>query len=444
MPFTILKHGIQTFIYALREESLSTILRNAFLFIFGSKANTYKLRKGKNAITQITHFYITPIKLEIEGWYSLSENSELKSMIIFINGKEFDLEINIQKPEIKSKFNLESENVGFYGLLPCTLIKSDGIKLKLNYTSSECEYFEISFKMPMYLEEEKLEALIQNSFTSTKSKIDKEQSVSIIIPFKDRIELLEKVLRSIKEKTKHPNYEIILMDNNSIEKNTKTFLKKISTTPNIRILKASYEFNFSKLMNEGVSHSEADYIVLLNNDIEIISKGWLTSLVQNCDKDVGCIGPLLIYEDGSIQHVGIVIPDWEPIYVQNLHPVDSIPNLGKMKEFQAITGACMFMKRDIYIATGGMDENLPVTLNDVDFCLTMREMGYKIVLDTHLQMIHHKSLSRGKHDAASNSKRSVKEKSYFKKKWSNSLTSKDPFYPPIFSSKYPDYRLKNT
>ena len=270
---------------------------------------------------------------------------------------------------------------------------------------------------------------------------DSTQKVTIIIPFKDQIELLKKALFSIAEKTTIKNYEILLVDNNSKEEKTQEYLDSLVRKPKIKIINAPYDFNFSKLMNDAVKVCNSEYIVLLNNDIEIITNGWLIELIETLDERIGCVGPLLIYPDQTIQHAGIVIPDKEPIYIMNHHPKTAIQN-HSFYEYQAITGACMVMKRSYYEKVQGMDEQLPVVLNDVDFCLKLREKGLKVGVLNSVEMIHHKSLSRGKHDAAIHSKRSSKEKTYFRKKWKHVLKQPDPFYPNIFSNKYPDYRLR--
>ena len=434
------KYGIRIFLKALRQESLNSILKNVLRYFFQSNSNTYRIYHSEFLKCQITHFYCTPSALEVDGWYELKFD-KLKTLFLSVNEKKFDLEIDILKPETAKTYNLRTEYVGFYGLINQSISENDSTHLCFITDSQRIEKVPVIVNQPNYLNENELKKVLPKPLQIKTEFYDSTQKVTIIIPFKDQIELLKKALFSIAEKTTIKNYEILLVDNNSKEEKTQEYLDSLVRKPKIKIINAPYDFNFSKLMNDAVKVCSSEYIVLLNNDIEIITNGWLIELIETLDERIGCVGPLLIYPDQTIQHAGIVIPDKEPIYIMNHHPKTSVLDLS-FYEYQAITGACMVMKRSYYEKVQGMDEQLPVVLNDVDFCLKLREEGLKVGVLNSVEMIHHKSLSRGKHDAAIHSKRSSKEKTYFRKKWKHVLKQPDPFYPNIFSNKYPDYRLR--
>ena len=441
MALNKIGHGIKTFWYAVQEESIASILKNTIRFLFKSNNYPYKIFENHQIIGQITHLYITPVKVEIDGWQNV-KTGILNSVSLSINDIIIPLEKNISKPLIQKKYGFIKSELGFHGLISKEVQKEDLISLRFEI-DGHVYVFPVEFELPRYISHSEIEKRNINPITITSNPINKESQISIIIPFKDRIGLLNKVLDSILQKTLYQNYEILLIDNRSSNSETKEFLDEVSSAHHhIRVIEADFPFNFSKIINCGVSNVNSEFIVLLNNDIEILSEGWLTTLMSLCNNDeVGCIGPRLLYEDQTIQHTGIVIPKEEPLYVFNHYPADFNLLSKNIMEYSAITGACIAMKTSVFEEVHGMDESLPVTLNDVDFCLKLRQKGYKIFVEPRIQMIHHKSVSRGNHDAAENIERTRNERKHFKNKWKNVLKEGDPFYPSNCSHKYPDYRI---
>jgi len=265
----------------------------------------------------------------------------------------------------------------------------------------------------------------------------KQPLVSIIIPTRDRASFLQKCLESIFEKTDYRNYEVIVLDNGSRETETLEFLVALEKRERVRVERIDIPFNYSRLNNRGVELSRGSLIALLNNDVEIINDGWLSELVSRALRpEVGLVGARLWYPNGSIQHGGVILGAggiaghahlgvrYEPGYFARPHLAQNL---------SAVTAACAVMRRDVYLQLGGFDEvNLPVTFNDVDFCLRLREAGYWIVWTPHAELVHHESASRGFDDSTPKQVRFLAEVDYMKAKWGDKLQY-DPFYNPNLS-----------
>jgi len=281
---------------------------------------------------------------------------------------------------------------------------------------------------------------------------DPPPKVSIIIPTKDKINLLKNCVMSIlkkTEKTDYPNYEILIIDNASTEEETFKFydyLKKDFN--NIRILEYNKPFNFSAICNFGVKNAKGELVLLLNNDTEVINREWLTEMVMHAIRpEIGCVGAKLYYPDGTIQHAGVILglggvaghshkhfPKDHPGYMKRLMIVQNV---------SAVTGACLMVKKDIYEEVGGMDEeNLKVAFNDVDFCLKVREAGYRNLWTPYAELYHHESKSRGYEDTPEKIERFRREIEYMKKKWGKKLL-KDPYYNPNLTLDREDFSIKD-
>jgi glycosyltransferase involved in cell wall biosynthesis len=261
--------------------------------------------------------------------------------------------------------------------------------------------------------------------------------VSIVIPTSDRASLLQKCLESIFEKTEYQNYEVIVLDHGSREPKTLEFLLALEKRERVRVQRMEGPFNYSQLNNRGVELSRGSLIALLNNDVEVLNDDWLSELVSHAlQPEVGIVGAQLWYPNGPIQHGGVIlgaggIAGHAHVGVRHEPGYFARPHLAQ--NLSAVTAACAVVRRSVYLQIGGFDEvNLPVTFNDVDFCLRLREAGYWIVWTPHAQLVHHESASRGFDDNRRKQVRFLTEVDYMKTKWGHKLRS-DPFYNPNLS-----------
>jgi GT2 family glycosyltransferase len=223
--------------------------------------------------------------------------------------------------------------------------------------------------------------------------------VSIIIPFKDRLDLLKPCLNSIRSST-HRRYRILLVDNGSVEARTHRFLARLKDKPGCEIISSPGEFNFSRLCNEGARRAGRDFLLFLNNDTEVLHADWLEELLRVAhDPLAGIVGATLYYPDLTIQHAGIVRDEsgrWTHAYRGK--PADFPGDGGELqcvREVPAVTGACLLIRRDLFHELGGFDEGLPVTGNDIDLCKRVRQRGLCVLVTPHTRLLHYESLSRG-------------------------------------------------
>lgn len=244
-------------------------------------------------------------------------------------------------------------------------------------------------------------------------------SVSIIIPFKDKINFLKNLLTTIKI-TDYPNYKILLINNNSTKKETFDYLKKLKL-PNIKVIEYNKLFNFSELNNTIVNkYVYTELTLFMNNDIEIIHPEWLYNMVQYfVRKEVSIVGPKLLYLDHCIQHAGIVIGTGgiaqHILKYKNDWDLSSFARAHITQEVSAVTGACMLIRTKDFIKVKGFDENLPAAFNDIDLCLKIRSIGKKIVYTPNAVLYHHESATRGYDSLADIKFRRYID--YIKKKW---------------------------
>ncbi len=260
--------------------------------------------------------------------------------------------------------------------------------------------------------------------------------VSLLIPTRDKRELVETCVRSILDKTTYPNYEIIILDNQSSSFDTLTFFATIELEDKrVRTIRYDHPFNFSAINNFGVAHAKGEIIGLINNDIEVISPDWLTEMVSHvCRPEIGCVGAKLYYSNDTIQHGGVIIGLWGVAGHAHKHLDRYAPGyLGRAmctQNFSAVTAACMLVRKEVFDLVGGLDEeNLKVSFNDVDFCLKVREAGYRNLWTPYAELYHHESLSRGPEDTPEKKARERREIEYMKIRWGHRLSS-DPCYSP--------------
>ena len=277
--------------------------------------------------------------------------------------------------------------------------------------------------------------------------------ISIIIPNKDHVTDLRRCLDSLLEKTSYDNYEVIVVENNSTDPETFAYYETIRKHPAINVVRYEGEFNYSRINNFGVSHAKGEYLVLLNNDTEVVTRTWLEEMLMYAQReDVGAVGCMLYYEDYSIQHAGIVLGLGAHRTAGHSHYRMSKDNLGYMgrlcyaQNVSAVTGACLMTSRADYDSVGGLNEELKVALNDVDYCLKLRKKGLLNVFTPFAELFHYESRSRGSDETGRADKereaRYNKECELFKSIWKEELEKGDPYFNPNFSLDHSNFVLK--
>ncbi len=274
-----------------------------------------------------------------------------------------------------------------------------------------------------------------------------EPKVSILIPNKDGIDLLKVCLESVLEKTTYKYYEIIIIENNSENKETFNYYKEITKNPKIKVVYYKEKgFNYSKIINFGVKNSDGDFVVQLNNDTKLITPNWLEKMIGFCQRpDVGACGVKLYYSDNTIQHAGIFVG----CLTVAAHIFRGLPkgNLGYfgredlIQNMNAVTAACIMTRRDIYEKVGYMNEQFAVAFNDIDFCLKIRKNGYLIVYDPFVEFIHYESKTRGNDTDPDKINRFKGEIDLFLNTWKEKLESGDEYYNKNFSLDSDKYDL---
>ncbi|MCI8745013.1 MAG: glycosyltransferase family 2 protein [Lachnospiraceae bacterium] len=272
--------------------------------------------------------------------------------------------------------------------------------------------------------------------------------ISIVIPNKDHMEDLSRCVESIVSKSTYPNYEIIVVENNSETKEIFDYYKALEHNERIRVVKYEGDFNYSRINNFGVSFAGGKYVLLLNNDMKIITREWMEELLMYAQRpDVAAVGGKLYYADNSIQHAGIVIGLGAHRAAGHTHYKDDKMHLGYMgrlcyaQDVTAVTGACLLVERKQYEEVGGLDETFSVAFNDVDFCLKLRKAGYLNVFTPFCELFHYESKTRGMEEGEK-LRRFQNEVALFQKKWRAELEAGDPYFNPNFSLDYSDYTIK--
>lgn len=284
-------------------------------------------------------------------------------------------------------------------------------------------------------------------FFRVKYPVQGQPLVSIIIPNKDEKETLKACIDSIREKTEYPNYEIIIVENNSTTDEIFQYYKELSQDSRIRLLRWKKEFNYSAINNYGVRHANGEYLLFLNNDVTVITPGWIKELLGVCQRpEVGAAGVKLIYPDDTIQHAGCVIGlggiaghmfvDMPANRTGYLHKASIL------QDMSAVTAACMMMKRTAFEEAGGFTEKLSVAFNDVDLCLKVRKNHKLIVYDPYVQLYHMESKTRGAEDNKEKVRRFQEEIEYMRCQWIDILKKGDPYYNKNLSLTKWNYSLR--
>lgn len=271
------------------------------------------------------------------------------------------------------------------------------------------------------------------NFFRLKRDILDRPKISIIIPTKDRIDLLRRCIESIQNRSSYDNYEIIIVDNMSQEEETAAYLDGLGKSyENCRIIKFNEKFNYSKLNNYAAEFARGEHLLFLNNDIEVLNSDWLEAMLEQSQRDeIGCVGAKLLYPDRKIQHVGVVV-GWggraEHIY-KWLHSND-IGYMGhfvSIRNYSAVTAACMMLRKSIFNEVGGFDERFEIGFGDVDLCLRVRELGYENLFTPYAELLHYESATRGRSFSFDPHPNDTKR---FIERWQEYIKGGDPYYNP--------------
>lgn len=260
--------------------------------------------------------------------------------------------------------------------------------------------------------------------------------VTLIVPTRNCFRTLRQCIKSIFDKTDYKNFEILIIDNGSDDKSTICYLEELRNVyGNVRVVIDNGPFNYSAINNRAVSLARGEFVGLINNDVEVISGDWLSEMVGLAmQPGVGAVGAKLLYPNNTLQHAGVVLGiggvagHSHKYFSSESHGY--FCRLSLTQTCSAVTAACLLVRKSVFEESGGLDqENLAVAYNDVDFCLRLRELGYRNIWTPHAMLYHHESLSRGQEDSPEKHQRLLREKEYMIKRWGKALIS-DPSYSP--------------
>ncbi|WP_217512854.1 glycosyltransferase family 2 protein [Vibrio metschnikovii] len=270
--------------------------------------------------------------------------------------------------------------------------------------------------------------------------------VSIIIPTRNGLAITRQCVESILRLTSYPHYQIIIVNNQSDCPQTLAWFSEISQHPSIQVLDFDAPFNYSAINNFAVQHSQGELVCLLNNDTEIIHSNWLTELVRQASRpEVGCVGAKLLFFDNTVQHAGVILGIWG--LAGHAHKHYSMHSSGYQKRlvctqnYSAVTAACLMVKRSLYQQIGGLDEQLTVAFNDVDFCLKVQQAGYHNLWTPRAVLYHYESKSRGKEDTPAKQAREQQEIALMRQRWQG-MIQHDPHYSGHLTRHREDFTLR--
>ncbi|GAA3528184.1 glycosyltransferase family 2 protein [Zobellella aerophila] len=270
--------------------------------------------------------------------------------------------------------------------------------------------------------------------------------VSIVVPTRDALRYLKTCVESVLSKTTWPDFELLVVDNQSRDSGALAYLERLDRDARVRVLRYDQPFNFSAINNYAVQQAKGEVLCLLNNDTEVISPDWLEEMVSRLlQPGVGVVGARLYFSNGRVQHAGDVLGPGG--CAAHLHGVLEADDPGYMhravlpQDLSAVTAACLVTRRTLYQRLGGLDAaNLPVAFNDVDYCLRVREAGWRVVYTPYAELYHHESVSRGRDDEPEKQARAKREAEYMRRCWGH-VIERDPFYNPNLNYSQPDFKL---
>ena len=275
-----------------------------------------------------------------------------------------------------------------------------------------------------------------------------EPLVSLLIPTRDRVEILKPCVDAILSRTEYPNFEVLILDNQSCCTETLSYMASIAKRdPRVRVLQWDHAFNYSAINNFGARAARGDILGLINNDIEPINAGWLKEMVRQAIRpEIGCVGAKLYYPNDTIQHGGVILGLGGVAGHSHKYfargAAGYFYRLKLAHNVSAVTAACLLVRKSVFEEVGGLDEeNLPVAFNDVDFCLKVREAGYRNIWTPYAELYHHESISRGSDDTPAKRARAKAEVTYMRRTWGQALDN-DPAYNPNLTLAHEDFSLR--
>ncbi len=268
--------------------------------------------------------------------------------------------------------------------------------------------------------------------------------ISIIIPTRDQPASLRQAVESVLSKSTYPDYEIIVVNNGSVRPETLDLLEKLRARARVRVLDDARPFNFSALNNRAAREATGDYLLFLNDDVEVITPRWMEEMAGYLEiPAVAAVGAKLYYPNETIQHAGVILGLGGLAGHGHKHfPRAAAGYGGRLlvpHNLSAVTAACLLMRREVFMALGGFEERLAVALNDVDLCLRIRAQGLRIVFTPYAELYHHESLSRGYEDTAEKVKLYYQELAFCKSRWGEEVFNRDPYYHPCLTRESEDF-----
>ena len=278
--------------------------------------------------------------------------------------------------------------------------------------------------------------------------MDETPLISIVIPNKDHVEDLKKCIDSLEKKSSYDNREYIIVENNSTEEQTFAYYKELEAKcPRAKVVYWKEKgFNYPKINNYGVQYAKGEYILFLNNDTEIQNPDCLEEMLIHCSRpEVGAVGARLFYEDGTIQHAGVIVGlggiAGHPYAAEAEETLGHMGRVHMIQDLSAVTAACMMVKKKVFFEVGKFEPEYAVAFNDVDLCMKIRKAGYLIVYTPYARLTHYESKSRGLEDSREKVKRFDSEVALFEERWGKELEKGDPNYNPNFRLDEKDFRL---
>ncbi|HOL21914.1 MAG TPA: glycosyltransferase family 2 protein [bacterium] len=276
-------------------------------------------------------------------------------------------------------------------------------------------------------------------------KIKGTPEVSIIIPNTNNKKGLEKCINSILVKSTYKNYDIIIGENNSSEEEILSYYRQLENKGNIKIVIWDKPFNHSGINNLCARHTNAPFLLFINNNTEVITPSWIENMLEHCQrKETGAVGAKLYYPDGKIQHAGIIIQGCGPVYAFEGFNGNSKGYMSRavlIQNYSAVSGACLLTRKEVFEEVGGFDENLASAYNDVDYCIKLREKGYLIVWTPYSELFHYEKKTRTGDITRKKTDILKKELEYLKNKWKNIFDRTDPYYNPNLHSEKGNFAL---